>query len=48
MCTAFLPLGDNPIAVNKYILPYHKPTEISQGKDELWAYTNTERNLQDM
>jgi len=23
MCTVLLPLGDNPIAVNKYIMPYH-------------------------
>ena len=23
MCTVFLPPGDNPIAVNKYIIPYH-------------------------
>ena len=22
MCTVLLPLGDNPIAVNKYIIPY--------------------------
>jgi hypothetical protein len=24
MCTVLLPSGDNPIAVNKYIIPYHK------------------------
>jgi len=23
MCTVLLPPGDNPIAVNKYIIPYH-------------------------
>jgi len=23
MCTALLPPGDNPIAVNKYIISYH-------------------------
>jgi hypothetical protein len=25
-----------------------KPTEMSQGRDELWAYTNTARNLKDL
>ena len=24
MCTVLLPLGDNPIAINKYIVSYHK------------------------
>ena len=24
MCTVLLPPGDNPIAVNKYIISYHK------------------------
>ena len=25
MCTVILPPGDNPIAVNKYIISYHIP-----------------------
>jgi len=26
MCTVLLPQGDNPIAVNKYIISYHTAT----------------------
>jgi hypothetical protein len=28
MCTVLLPLGDNPIAVNKYIISYHIKVKI--------------------
>jgi hypothetical protein len=27
MCTVLLPPGDNPIAVNKYIISYHENTK---------------------
>ena len=29
MCTVLLPLGDNPIAVNKYIISYHISYNLS-------------------
>ena len=37
MCTVLLPPGDNPIAVNKYIISYHKirlvEAELFMGTD---------------
>jgi hypothetical protein len=49
MCTVLLPPGDNPIAVNKYIISYHIPLHIasvSQVTDAAYFYNLLFKNCQ--
>jgi hypothetical protein len=45
MCTVLLPPGDNPIAVNKYIISYHMCHSTKATRDSRFNNSGTERTL---